>query len=169
VTNNCAREADVVDALMAGRWPETCDAELRSHVSTCAFCTDLVTVALPLLEDHHASVQSAQVPSGAIVWWRAQLRARREAADAANRPITVAQCVALVAGVAVLFVIAGAALPMFTGWLPDWNSTIEQLKAAKASLSVGSLTTRTGVMMMAVVAFWAIATPIALYFARTDD
>ena len=37
----------------------------------------------------------AQPPSSAIVWWRAQLRARREAAALAEKPITVVHALAI--------------------------------------------------------------------------
>ena len=47
-------------------------------------------------------VAQANVPSAGQVWWRAQMRARAEAAEAAARPLFVAQAVACAAVVGVL-------------------------------------------------------------------
>ena len=40
----------------------------------------------------------AAPPSSAIVWWRAQMRARQEAARAADRPITIVHALAIACG-----------------------------------------------------------------------
>ena len=45
---------------------------------------------------------AAALPDPGIVWWRAQLRARREAAVAAGRPITGVQVLAAACALAVL-------------------------------------------------------------------
>ena len=37
-------------------------------------------------EDERAEIQ---IPSSAVMWWRAQMRARQEAAREASRPITL--------------------------------------------------------------------------------
>src|SRR5688500_14867403 len=86
----CAREEELLEALQSTQWPETCDPALRDHVTSCASCTDLVAVVAPLLDEHRALLHEATVPSSAIVWWRAQMRSRREAAARAAQPISVA-------------------------------------------------------------------------------
>jgi hypothetical protein len=91
---DCPREQDVLDAIAAGRWPGRADAELAAHVEGCCVCRDVALVAAVIGAEQESAWQHAQVPSSAHVWWRAQMRARREAARAAARPITVAQGIA---------------------------------------------------------------------------
>ncbi len=104
MTCECDREQDVLDALSAGRWPARCDEDLRAHVSACGICHDLVDVATALADDRDATWRDARVPSAGVVWWRAQLRAREDAARAAGRPVAFIQGVA--ASVAVWLAIA---------------------------------------------------------------
>ncbi len=104
MTCECDREDDVLDALAAERWPERCDEDLRTHVNACAVCADLAEVAAALLDDREAAWREARVPPAGVVWWRAQLRAREEAARAAGRPLAFIQGVA--ASVAVWLIVA---------------------------------------------------------------
>src|SRR3954471_15127886 len=52
--------------------------------------------------------REAAPPSSAIVWWRAQMRARQEAAKAVERPLTIVHAVAIACGVGLLLGTAGA-------------------------------------------------------------
>jgi hypothetical protein len=54
--------------------------------------------------------REAAPPSSAIVWWRAQMRARREAARTAERPLTIVHAVAIACGLGLLLGIGGIAL-----------------------------------------------------------
>ena len=87
----CARETDVVDAVTSGRWPERADAGLRAHVAGCAICADVAEVARALQDDHDAAWRDARVPSAGRVWWRAEMRARQEAARKAAQPMAFVQ------------------------------------------------------------------------------
>ena len=50
-SNLCSHETELWDAIAAGRWPDTADANLRAHVASCAACRDLVLVAGSLRRD----------------------------------------------------------------------------------------------------------------------
>lgn len=107
----CAREAELLDAIGAGRWPERCDGELASHVARCAECSETAVVAAALLDERRAAVRDASIPSSGLVWWRMQMRARREAAVRVERTLSFAH-VLVVAGA------SGVALAIFGGaWL----------------------------------------------------
>lgn len=86
----CGCEKEVREALQRGHWPAACAPELRDHVRQCGTCSDLVLVteAFQLAKLHSSEV--ANVPAG-LVWWRAQLRRRRAAAERVSAPITIAQ------------------------------------------------------------------------------
>ena len=47
----CPHEVDVVDAIVAGRYPSRVDAGLRAHVEACPTCADIAFVAPTLRDD----------------------------------------------------------------------------------------------------------------------
>ncbi len=86
----CPFEAEVLSAVLQGRWPGNAGAELRAHVEGCLICSEVATVAAVLDGDRSHMRATAVLPSSGRVWWMAQMRARREAAAAANRTMDVA-------------------------------------------------------------------------------
>lgn len=108
---DCPHEDDVLLMVQTGRWPERVPDELRTHAASCEICTDLASVAMAVdgeLEDGPVP----PLPSSGTVWWRAQLRARQDAAKEAVRPMTAAQTL----GVAALFGLAGAVFGATAQW-----------------------------------------------------
>ncbi|HEX5106938.1 MAG TPA: hypothetical protein VFV95_00765 [Vicinamibacterales bacterium] len=85
--SECPFEAAVAGAAVGGRWLDDSASELRTHAQGCAFCADIVQVAMVFRSEHDAARQ-VRVPSAGQVWWRATVRARMEAAQAASRPMT---------------------------------------------------------------------------------
>jgi hypothetical protein len=85
--SECPFEADVAGAVVGGRWLHDSVSELRTHAQGCAFCSDIVQVAMIFRSEQDAARQ-VRVPAAGQVWWRATVRARMEAAQAAARPIT---------------------------------------------------------------------------------
>lgn len=114
---DCEFEADALAAAIESRWPEGAEAELRAHVAGCPVCADVIAVASAVAmaaNDEREEVRaSALIPDSGAVWWRAQLRARREAAEAAGRPITAAQLVAFATAVGLLGACFGATSTWF--------------------------------------------------------
>ena len=111
----CRHEADVLAAVSTGRWPERVDATLRAHVETCALCRDLITVvaAFEAEMDQLPARETGALPGAGLVWWRAQMRARQDAARLAVRPISVAQALAFAGTVGVLGALFGATATWF--------------------------------------------------------
>jgi hypothetical protein len=145
----CRYETDVLAAVAAGSWDHAPE-DLKLHVTTCRACADLALVSQLLKTDHAAVVAEANVPSAGQVWWRVQMRARAEAAEAAARPLFVAQAIASAA-------IIGALAALVT-WL--WPSGGWHL----ASTSPNELS----VTALVAIGAWVVLAPIALYlvFAR---
>ncbi len=98
----CENEQAVAEALRRGHWPEACDAALRAHVEGCAVCSETVLVAEALREEQASLLADVKLPDAGLVWWKAQLRARREAAELATRPIALAERFALACALATL-------------------------------------------------------------------
>jgi hypothetical protein len=109
----CEFEAEVLAAVIQSRWPERVDAGLRSHVSGCVICSDVVVIAAALDEGGDEMRAEAVVPDARLVWWRSQLRARREAVEAAGRPITAAQVIAFGCAMGLLGACLGATSTWF--------------------------------------------------------
>ena len=91
----CSQQERVTAAIHAGQWPEGCDPELRAHVESCPTCSDAALVAQALRQARHAAIQSPQLPSPGLLWWRAQIRRRNAAIERMTRPIAVAEKIAL--------------------------------------------------------------------------
>jgi hypothetical protein len=163
----CSREQDVLDALAAGRWPERVDEELRLHVAQCALCSDVLEVAAPLLDDRNtAPLDSARIPSSAVMWWRAQMRARQEAERQATRPIAVAQVVASVVAIVVAVAVGAALSPwlreLLTGFGGRLAGSFSGIELPIASVWQGWL------IPAFLIGISLILAPV-VYFAFTDD
>jgi hypothetical protein len=155
----CPREADVLDAVAAGRCDR--DAEIAAHLAACSVCADLALVAAALREDHDEAWTEIQPPSSDLVWWRAQLRARTEAAQAAARPVAIAQGVGLAFAVAAL---VGVAIAFGDAWTSAWTGVTSGAAALAARVPVSvdgaSFLLRGTVLAMLV---WVALIPVAVW------
>lgn len=86
----CAYEKEIQAALKSGHWPAGCAPELRDHVRQCDTCNDLVLLSETFQMARGSSLTEANV-SASLIWWRAQLRLRRAAAEQVSTPVTIAQ------------------------------------------------------------------------------
>ena len=168
----CTRERDVLDALAADCAVQEWADELRTHVDACTICRDIVAVALPLLQEHRAAVDGAHPPSSGIVWWRATMRARQEATQAATRPITVVQGVALASAAALFMMVLSAAAPTLFGWfgaLSTSGGIGEFFTLPQIELSSLMPTTGTGLLLVGACVVCLLLGPLAVYFATDDE
>ena len=124
----CAFEAEILSAVLQSSWPERVSAELRTHIQACAVCSDVVATAHAMNSARKEAHSRAVLPDSGVVWWRAQLRARREAAEAAGRPITAAQIIALACVAGFLGACFGATSNWFQSILNGIASTMSRLK-----------------------------------------
>ena len=159
----CAREQDVVDALASGRWPERAPDDLRSHVETCQVCADTLAVAGLVLADRDNPSDDPHIPSSAVMWWRAQMRARHEAAREAARPIAVAQVIGGICAVAVLLAVGLWFSPLARDWFTGLATGGEEF-GFRATFSVH------GWLLPVLVVFLSLVlTPVAIYLAVVED
>jgi len=168
-TLECAREQDLLDALASARWPARCEPGLRAHVDGCAICRDTLAVALPLLMDGEAAYAAAQVPSSGVVWWRAQMRARREAERVASRPITIVQAIAFACGTALVIALVWLTGPALPSWL-DWLRRLGDIvSSAATSLTNATAVSPRGLLPWVILGVWLVLLPLAIYLAVADD
>jgi hypothetical protein len=165
-TVECTHEQELLEALTTGRWPEH-DPALATHVRGCSICTDIVAVALPILEEREVASLDARIPSSAVMWWRAQMRARREAAREAARPIAVAQIVACVVAV----VLVAALSISFSPWLRGWFERIaSDVAAVPIALDFpGTLTAYGWLLPAVIVCLGIVLTPLAIYVVVQEE
>ena len=64
-----------------------------------------------LRQDHEALCRQAKIPSAGLVYWRASIRARSEAAQTVERPLTIVQGLAAAALVGVGVALTGLVWP----------------------------------------------------------
>jgi hypothetical protein len=168
----CAFEADVVMAVVQSRWPHRADAELREHVNTCGICADVVAVAGAIECAREESAACAALPDAlpdsGLVWWKAQMRARREAVAAAGRPITAVQVAAFACAVGLLGACIGATSNWFQGalkwaWAEMTGVDVRAIVPYTAALIEGH-----GLLIACMVAM-VFVVPVAVYLAIGKD
>jgi hypothetical protein len=70
---------------------------------------DVIAIERALREDHEELCRAAHVPDAGLVWWRATIRARADAARVAEQPIAVAHSIAGACIVALVCALGGVA------------------------------------------------------------
>ena len=164
----CRRESELLEAISSDRWPDACDEDLRNHVGACAVCTDVLEVAGSLQDDYRSAIGEVQVPSASLVWWRAELRARHEAARTAARPITIVQAFAAASAVGVVLALAGLLVPVIQGWFGALATTLLGFPPAGAgALPVAGLPI--GLPAILGIGCCLILAPLAVYFILSEE
>lgn len=127
-------EADVLDLVAIDQWPQRADASLRAHVAGCAVCAEVASIAIAVREwSETESVPRMQDSS--VVWHRAQVKARAEAARAASKPVWVAQAFALVSLVVALVWFG----PSESWYASSWQAVSKAAPLWPASLGANAL------------------------------
>ena len=125
-------------------------------------------VAEAMASEASLAAAEAQPPSSAIVWWRAQMRARREAAELAERPITIVHALSIAAGVGLMLSVIGYAVAGVKGslsWVARvWESTSTAVTALPLDLASHWLSLGLTVTLLSV----AVAS-VAAYVIYADD
>ena len=170
MNTECLREQDVMDAVASGRWPERSDADLRHHVEGCNICQDVAAVFSALSTERDEAWEAVSVPASSVVWWRAQIRAREEAARAAERPIAVTQGIAVACLVAAAVVLIPLAWPSMKYSAAAVTGAIEWIMPRAAAVSNAfALVTGTALPILPFAAASLLLAPILLYYALTEE
>jgi hypothetical protein len=125
-------------------------------------------VADALAAEAAAACSEAQPPSSAIVWWRAQMRARQEAARLAEKPITIVHALSIAAGAGLMLSVIGYAVAGVKGslaWATNlWQSIAGAAVALPATLAGGWLS-----VMLTAMLISAVIASIAAYVIFADE
>lgn len=164
----CEFESEVLAAVRQSRWPERVDVSLRSHALACTICSDVAAIAGAVDDAREELRATAIVPDSGRVWWIAQLRARREAAEAAGRPITAAQMIAFACAVGLLGACFGATSAWFQSALRWIRSSVAAFDVKTLVVSAARLLTEHGALALAMAALLLLV-PTAVYLALGRD
>ena len=85
--------------------------------------------------------REAAPPSSAIVWWRAQMRARQEAVRTADRPITIVHALAIASGAGLSLALIGMIAAWgrgSDGWLTTLYAALAGIRAPLAAIDFTS-------------------------------
>jgi hypothetical protein len=119
----CAREKEVRALVLGGQWPAACPPDLREHVQRCQACAEIALVMEAFRGARTSSLHAASpVPAG-VLWWRAQLRRRRQAVERIGQPILGAQIFSFAVILAIAVVLALSQARRGAPWL-DWFSQL---------------------------------------------
>jgi hypothetical protein len=167
MTADCPRESEIFEAIAFGRWPAHC-AGLVAHAARCEACADLVEVARALREDREALCREAQPAAAGMVWWRATIRARAEAARTVTQPISVFQGVA---GACILGAAAGLVTVVWPSmhWMDRIGELAVRLEGRAGIASASALAAGHGLPILLAVAAGLVLAPLALYLTLADD
>jgi hypothetical protein len=164
----CAFEEEVLAAVLQSRWPERVDAALREHAAQCGICSDVAAVAAAIAGAHEELAAAAVVPDASRVWRRAQLRARREAVEAAGRPITAAQVIAFACAMGLLGACFGATSTWFQAAVGRMASGVTSFDTAALLASATKLLVEHGAFVLSLVAA-VFLIPTVFYVALGRD
>ncbi|HTM24197.1 MAG TPA: hypothetical protein VL225_03335 [Vicinamibacterales bacterium] len=137
--------------------PELTDAQIEAIVADA------------IATEASSARAEAAPPSSAIVWWRAQMRARQEAARAVERPLTIVHglAIACAAGLALSLIgTAVAGVRGSTGWL---LGVYQSLRAALAPLSAVDFTSGWMMVPMTAVLVSLVVASLAAVFILVDE
>jgi hypothetical protein len=171
MTAECTREDDVLDAIASGWGLPRMDHDLRGHIASCGSCAELLQVATALLDERELAWNEASVPPSGVVWWRAQLRAREDAARAAARPLAFFQGVAASVALWLVVTLVRAIPAADAGAAWRWTShavsnlSIEWPDLTGLIAAAGSLP----LSIMCLLAASMMLAPIAIYLAAGDE
>jgi hypothetical protein len=156
--------------MLASHGPVACDDGLRRHAEACDVCRDVMTIARLLQDDREAARGDVPVPAAGQVWWRAAVRARLEAAQAAARPMTWLYGIAGACAAGLAATVLGLGWPSIVraaAWLGARASAITPEPPAVAELATAAA--QRSLPFALVAAACLILAPLVLYLASSDD
>jgi hypothetical protein len=118
----CDREQEVLDAVRSGRWASAWGDEIRTHAAACAVCAEVALVAEVFQREEELAKAEldrpgAALPSAGLVWWKAQLDARRAAEQRAAEPMVLVERAAYALGALAAVALGVWQWPRIAGWL----------------------------------------------------
>jgi hypothetical protein len=113
--------------------------------------------------------REARPPSSAIVWWRAQMRARAEATKAVERPLTIVHGLALAASLGLLVGVVGTAIGGLKGTIAWFAGIYASVAASGTSAAAIDFTSRWFMLPMTAMLISVVVLSIAAVVIFADE
>jgi hypothetical protein len=126
-------------------------------------------VAEAIAAEASLAFSEAQPPSSAIVWWRAQMRARQEAARLAEQPITIVHALSIAAGIGLMLSVVGYAVGGVKGSLAWASALWQSVSGTAAALPAIDLTSRWVSVPLTAGLVMVVIASIAAYVIYADE
>ena len=126
-------------------------------------------VAEAIAAEASVARREAAPPSSAIVWWRAQMRARQEATHAVERPLTIVHGLAIACGLGLLLSVVGTATSGLKGSAAWLAGVYQSVAAGTSPLATLDLTSRWITLPMTAMLISALIASIAAYLIFADE
>jgi hypothetical protein len=162
-STGCDRERVLLAAIGTGRWAAGCDEELHAHVAVCAECSEVAEAAAALFEERRGALADGEIPHSGLVWWRIQMRARRDAQRAAARTLSLAHAAALCGAFGVALALLGAEI------FSDWGGSLPALASAMRAGALGLSSLLWGAPLLLALGAWVALAPVAVWLAVGED
>ena len=101
--STCEFEPVVLRAVRLG----VVDADVREHAGTCTDCGELLEIAGVLAADRREAMREAPLPGAGALWFKMQLRARRETVRRSSRATAAIQGLSLIVALAAAIAVFG--------------------------------------------------------------
>lgn len=163
---DCPFESEVLEAAVVGPGLSAAARELTDHLRECPTCRDAALVAAALRSERDIAWEEASLPTSDVVWLRARLYARAEAARIASRPMAVVQALGVACAIGAIAAVAGTSLWWLRSWAVWLGDTAALLASAPTTFEVATVASR-GILLA--VGVWLVLAPVAVYLAATED
>jgi hypothetical protein len=113
-----------------------------------------------------AREEAARIPSGEVLWLRAKIRARAEAAQLAAKPVAIVQAFGVACAVGAAVGVLGTTVWWLRSWIAWLSSAAAAIASADSSLQIATVASR-GILLA--LAVWLVIAPVAVYLAATEE
>lgn len=164
----CHLEQELLDAIVARRWPDRAEPALREHVATCSVCADVAEIAVAFFDDRDTDRSEVAVPAASVIWWKSQIRAREEAARLAARPIVLVQAAATISAAIAAIALAPTASTWVRQLVSALGATGSSALPDDVTLSWILGTAAYITLPLLAVGIWIVLAPVLVFLALDD-
>ena len=126
-------------------------------------------VADAIAREAELAGSEAQPPSSAIVWWRAQMRARQEASQLAEKPITIVHALSIAAGAGLMLSLVGYVITVLKGSAAWLSNVTPSLSVVTGAIPAFDLTNRVMALALSAALISVIVASVAAYVIYSDE
>lgn len=161
---SCPRMKELTAVLKVGCLPSAWDKSLCSHVESCSECSDYILVFQSLHAARAETMNTLPPVTPGVIWWRAELRRRKEAFELLCKPTSIIGRLALSSTLVFAAVLLAWQIRQVDHWL-KWISDLPTSNTFHLE-SLWSVTSTLSVLVpLSMIGILALLGAFALYLA----